>query len=181
VGIVARVPLASGVLSGKYAKNTSFGEDDHRNFNKDGEAFNVGETFAGVPFEKGIEFAKRIDAYRPEGMSLAQMALRWILDFEAVAVVIPGATTPEQAKSVGYRSPPSVRKVDVHEDDVNRPLPGLHEPLSLVRPPRLEHPEAVVLEQRTQGPPEVDVVVDDEYGERFGVRIVHDSLTLGTT
>ncbi len=99
VGIIARVPLASGVLSGKYTKDTTFGKGDHRNFNKDGKFFNVGETFAGVPFEKGIEFVQKIEALRPENMTLAQMALRWILDFDAVSVVIPGATKPEQAVS----------------------------------------------------------------------------------
>ena len=99
VGIIARVPLASGVLSGKFTKETTFGTGDHRNFNKDGQIFNVGETFAGVPFERGIEFAQKIETLRPEGMSLAQMALRWILDHDAVSVVIPGATKPEQAIS----------------------------------------------------------------------------------
>src|SRR5690554_194312 len=81
VSIIARVPLASGLLSGKMTKSTVFEEGDHRNFNRDGAAFNVGETFAGVPFEKGVELAEELAALTPEGMSLAQMALRWILDF----------------------------------------------------------------------------------------------------
>ncbi|MEM9160197.1 MAG: aldo/keto reductase [Verrucomicrobiota bacterium] len=97
VGIIARVPLASGVLSGKFTADTLFGQEDHRNFNKDGDAFNVGETFAGVPFEKAIEFADKIESLRPEGMSLAQMALRWIVDHDAVSVVIPGASKISQA------------------------------------------------------------------------------------
>lgn len=96
VGIIARVPLASGVLSGKFTEKTVFSDDDHRNFNKDGAAFNVGETFAGVPFEKGIEFAELINGMKPPEMSLAEMAIRWILDFDAVSVVIPGATRIEQ-------------------------------------------------------------------------------------
>lgn len=96
VSIIARVPLASGLLSGKMTKNTTFDESDHRNFNRDGASFNVGETFAGVPFEKGVELAEEIKAMKPEGMTLAQMALRWILDFDAVSVVIPGASRPSQ-------------------------------------------------------------------------------------
>jgi aryl-alcohol dehydrogenase-like predicted oxidoreductase len=97
VSIIARVPLASGLLSGKLKKTTTFGEDDHRSFNRDGAAFNVGETFAGLPFEKGVELAEELAAMKPEGMTLAQMALRWILDFDAVSVVIPGASRPAQA------------------------------------------------------------------------------------
>nr|WP_321262105.1 aldo/keto reductase [uncultured Sphaerochaeta sp.] len=96
VSIIARVPLASGLLSGKMTKNTTFDESDHRNFNRDGASFNVGETFAGVPFEKGVELAEEIKTMKPEGMTLAQMALRWILDFDAVSVVIPGASRPSQ-------------------------------------------------------------------------------------
>lgn len=98
VGIIARVPLASGLLSGKFSVDTSFGESDHRNYNKDGAAFNVGETFAGLPFEKGVALADALKPLTPEGMTLAQMALRWILDFDAVSVVIPGATRIEQAQ-----------------------------------------------------------------------------------
>lgn len=98
VGIIARVPLASGLLSGKFGAKTVFGQDDHRNYNRDGAHFNVGETFAGVPFDKGVELAQRLGAMLPEGMSLAEMALRWILDFDAVTTVIPGATRIEQAR-----------------------------------------------------------------------------------
>ncbi|MBC2605561.1 aldo/keto reductase [Pelagicoccus albus] len=99
VGIIARVPLASGLLTGKFSIDTSFEETDHRNYNKDGNAFNVGETFAGLPYEKGVELADKLKAEVPEGMSFAQMALRWILDYDAVSVVIPGATRVEQAKA----------------------------------------------------------------------------------
>lgn len=96
VSIIARVPLASGLLSGKMKKSTTFDETDHRNFNRDGAAFNVGETFAGLPFEKGVELTEELSAFKPEGMTLAQMALRWILDYDAVSVVIPGASRPAQ-------------------------------------------------------------------------------------
>ena len=98
VSIIARVPLASGLLSGKMTKNTKFDETDHRNFNRDGAAFNVGETFAGLPFEKGVELTEELAAFKPEGMTLAQMALRWILDYDAVSVVIPGASRPAQVR-----------------------------------------------------------------------------------
>ncbi len=98
VGVIARVPLASGLLTGKFSADTSFGESDHRNYNKDGAAFNVGETFAGLPFEKGIALADQLKQLTPDGLNLAQMALRWILDYEAVSVVIPGASKTEQAK-----------------------------------------------------------------------------------
>ncbi len=96
VSIIARVPLASGLLSGKMQKTTKFDESDHRNFNRDGASFNVGETFAGIPFEVGVDLADELKAMKPEGMTLAQMALRWILDFDAVSVVIPGASRPSQ-------------------------------------------------------------------------------------
>jgi aryl-alcohol dehydrogenase-like predicted oxidoreductase len=99
VALVVRLPLASGLLSGKYTKQTQFPESDHRNFNRDGQAFNVGETFAGLPFERGVELADALKAILPEGMSLAEMALRWVLDFDAVTVVIPGARNPRQARA----------------------------------------------------------------------------------
>jgi len=96
VSIIARVPLASGLLSGKMSKSTTFDKSDHRNFNRDGQAFNVGETFAGVPFDKGVELTEELMKMKPEGMTMAQMALRWILDHDAVSVVIPGASRPTQ-------------------------------------------------------------------------------------
>ncbi len=98
VGIIARVPLASGTLSGRFSAATTFGADDHRNYNRDGAAFNVGETFAGLPFEKAVGLAEEIKGLLPDGLTLAQAALRWILDFEAVSVVIPGATRVSQAE-----------------------------------------------------------------------------------
>ncbi len=98
VGIIVRLPLASGLLSGKFTKDTKFAETDHRNYNRDGQHFNVGETFAGLPFEKGIKITNRLHAHVPEGMTMAQMAIRWILDYDSVTSVIPGATTSIQAK-----------------------------------------------------------------------------------
>jgi aryl-alcohol dehydrogenase-like predicted oxidoreductase len=99
VALIVRLPLASGLLSGKYTKQTEFPESDHRNFNRDGQAFNVGETFAGLPFERGVELTNAIKAMLPEGMTMPQLALRWILDFDAVSVVIPGARNPSQARA----------------------------------------------------------------------------------
>ena len=96
-GIIVRLPLASGLLTGKFNSSTTFGAADHRNYNRDGQAFNVGETFAGLPFEKGLQLSEAIKALVPDGMSMTEMALRWCLDFEAVSIVIPGAKTPEQA------------------------------------------------------------------------------------
>ena len=97
VAIIVRLPLASGLLAGKFNKETTFAETDHRHYNRDGQRFNVGETFAGLPFEKGVELAEAIRAWVPDGMTMAQMAMRWILDHEAVSVVIPGASSPKQA------------------------------------------------------------------------------------
>jgi aryl-alcohol dehydrogenase-like predicted oxidoreductase len=102
VGIIARVPLASGLLSGRYDENTSFAADDHRNYNRKGEAFDVGETFSGVDFATGLEAVRRLRPLVPEGATMAQFALRWILDQPGVSVVIPGARNPEQvAGNVG--------------------------------------------------------------------------------
>ncbi|MBP1850630.1 aldo/keto reductase [Rhizobium halophytocola] len=98
VAVIARVPLASGLLSGKITAATHFADDDHRKFNRQGEAFDVGETFAGVPFETGLQAVEDIRALVPEGASMAQFALRWILMHEAVTVVIPGARNGEQAR-----------------------------------------------------------------------------------
>ncbi len=93
VGIIVRLPLASGLLTGKFNKNTHFEENDHRNFNRNGEQFNVGETFAGLPFEKGVELANELKDFCPEGMSLTEMSLRWILDHKEVSTIIPGASS----------------------------------------------------------------------------------------
>jgi aryl-alcohol dehydrogenase-like predicted oxidoreductase len=99
VAIIARVPLASGLLTGTLTKESRFDSSDHRNYNKDGQAFNVGETFAGLPYDKGVELAGAIQTMVPEGMTMAQMALRWILDYEAVTTVIPGASRTSQVDS----------------------------------------------------------------------------------
>ncbi|WP_433018700.1 aldo/keto reductase [Kribbella sp. CA-294648] len=96
VGIIARVPLASGLLSGKYDENTTFGADDHRNYNRKGESFDVGETFSGVDFATGLEAVKRLIPLVPDGATMTQFALRWILDQPGVTVVIPGARNPQQ-------------------------------------------------------------------------------------
>ena len=98
VGIIARVPLASGLLTGKYDLNTTFAADDHRNYNRQGAAFDVGETFAGVPYEAGVAAARRIALAVPDDATTAQTALRWIIDQPAVSVVIPGARSAEQAR-----------------------------------------------------------------------------------
>ncbi|MBB3564207.1 aryl-alcohol dehydrogenase-like predicted oxidoreductase [Rhizobium sp. BK512] len=99
VAIIARVPLASGLLSGKITRDTKFASDDHRNFNRNGEAFDVGETFAGVPFEVGLQAGEEVRKLVPAGAGMAAFALRWILMAEAVTVVIPGARNAEQASA----------------------------------------------------------------------------------
>ncbi|HEX8463127.1 MAG TPA: aldo/keto reductase [Abditibacterium sp.] len=99
VALIVRLPLASGLLSGKMSKDTQFGADDHRNFNQNGESFNVGETFAGLPFEKGVEIADEIKKLVPDGLTMAQMSQRWILDFPAVTTIIPGASKSSQVQS----------------------------------------------------------------------------------
>ncbi|TQL90310.1 aryl-alcohol dehydrogenase-like predicted oxidoreductase [Actinoallomurus bryophytorum] len=99
VGIIARVPLASGLLSGRYDRDTTFGQDDHRNFNRHGESFDVGETFAGVDYETGLAAVERLRSLVPDGMTMAQFALRWIIDQPGVSVVIPGARNQRQAEA----------------------------------------------------------------------------------
>lgn len=99
VGVIVRLPLASGLLGGKITRATTFRPDDHRHFNRDGQAFNVGETFAGLELERGIAAAEQVAALVPPGLTMAQMALRWILDHEAVSVVIPGASSPAQVRA----------------------------------------------------------------------------------
>lgn len=99
VGIIARLPLASGLLSGKFTSTTTFVSTDHRNYNRDGASFNVGETFAGLPFKKGVELVEVIKKMLPGDISMAQLALRWILDHDAVSTVIPGASSASQVKT----------------------------------------------------------------------------------
>jgi aryl-alcohol dehydrogenase-like predicted oxidoreductase len=98
VGILARVPLASGLLTGKFTLDTTFPENDHRNFNREGQAFDRGETFGGVDFETGVRAAEALEPYVPHGMTLTQMALRWILMSDAVTCAIPGAKRPSQVE-----------------------------------------------------------------------------------
>jgi aryl-alcohol dehydrogenase-like predicted oxidoreductase len=99
VAIIARVPLASGLLSGKFKADTRFEDTDHRKFNRNGEAFDVGETFSGVPYEVGLAAVERIRPLVSGDATMAKFALRWILMFDAVTVVIPGARNPAQARS----------------------------------------------------------------------------------
>lgn len=96
IGIIARVPLASGLLSGKFSASTEFGKDDHRTFNRKGEAFDKGETFSGVPYEKGLAAVEELKKLFPTDTNLAAVALRWILMFDEVSCVIPGASNREQ-------------------------------------------------------------------------------------
>ncbi|WP_128429627.1 aldo/keto reductase [Streptomyces cyaneus] len=99
VGIIARVPLASGLLSGKYTKDTVFPANDHRTYNRHGESFDQGETFSGVDYESGVEAAVEFAGLAPEGFTPAQLALRWIIQQPGVTTVIPGARSPEQARA----------------------------------------------------------------------------------
>ena len=103
VGIIARVPLASGLLSGKYDESTTFADDDHRTYNRDGSAFDVGETFSGVDFRTGVEAAREftalVDSVGPTGLSPAEVALAWVWQQAGVSTVIPGARNAEQARA----------------------------------------------------------------------------------
>jgi aryl-alcohol dehydrogenase-like predicted oxidoreductase len=99
VGVLARVPLASGLLTGKLTRETAFAPDDHRAFNRHGESFDVGETFAGLDYETGLEVVEELRVLVPPGATLAQLALRWILMADGVTAAIPSAKTPEQAKA----------------------------------------------------------------------------------
>ncbi len=99
VGILARVPLASGLLTGKLRRGSVFAPDDHRHFNREGQAFDQGETFSGVPFEAGLQAVERLRPLVPPGATLAQLALQWILMFDAVSCAIPGARTAAQARA----------------------------------------------------------------------------------
>jgi aryl-alcohol dehydrogenase-like predicted oxidoreductase len=111
VGILARVPLASGLLSGKITRDSQFAKDDHRNFNRHGEAFDRGETFSGVDFETGLNAVEELKSFVPEGATLAQLALRWILEFPAVTCSIPGAKRPAQvAENIAASDLPPLSK-----------------------------------------------------------------------
>jgi aryl-alcohol dehydrogenase-like predicted oxidoreductase len=98
VGILARVPLASGLLTGKLRRDSTFAENDHRHFNREGQAFDKGETFSGVPYATGLEAVETLRPLAPAGATLTQLALRWILMFDAVTCAIPGAKTEAQAR-----------------------------------------------------------------------------------
>jgi aryl-alcohol dehydrogenase-like predicted oxidoreductase len=99
VGLIIRVPLASGLLSGKFASDTRFAPGDHRFFNRNGMMFDKGETFAGVPYETGLKAVARLKELFPEGIPLARVALRWILMREEVSCIIPGASSPDQVRT----------------------------------------------------------------------------------
>ncbi|MBV8036933.1 aldo/keto reductase [Roseateles sp.] len=96
VGVLARLPLSSGMLSGKFTRDSRFGVDDHRGFNRQGQAFDKGETFSGVDYEQGLAVVEELRKLLPEGVSMARLALRWILMSEAVSAAIPGGRTPAQ-------------------------------------------------------------------------------------
>ncbi len=114
VGILARVPLASGLLSGKMSRRSEFAKDDHRNFNRHGEAFDRGETFSGVDFKTGLNAVERLKKLVPSGASLAQFALRWILEFPAVTCAIPGAKHPAQVvDNIAASNLPSLPKASL--------------------------------------------------------------------
>ncbi|MEV4557806.1 aldo/keto reductase [Kitasatospora sp. NPDC049285] len=125
VGIIARVPLASGLLSGKYTKDTLFPADDHRTYNRDGSAFDQGETFSGIDFATGVEAAAEFSALAPPGATPAQTALRWIIQQPGVTTVIPGARNPRQARDNAEAtalSPLSAQTLTAIEDIYDRRL-----------------------------------------------------------
>jgi aryl-alcohol dehydrogenase-like predicted oxidoreductase len=128
VGILARVPLASGLLSGKITHATQFAKDDHRKFNRHGEAFDRGETFSGVDFETGLRAVEELKSLVPKNATLAQLALRWILEFPAVTCAIPGAKRPEQvaenlaASDLKPLSAATMKKIRALYDAEIRPL-----------------------------------------------------------
>jgi aryl-alcohol dehydrogenase-like predicted oxidoreductase len=114
VAVIARVPLASGLLTGKFTAQTKFKKTDHRTYNADGEAFNAGETFSGIEFGEGVKLAGKIKTLLPDDRT-AQWALRWILDFPEVSTVIPGASKPEQVKSNVEASTLPQLSFEIHE------------------------------------------------------------------
>jgi len=98
IGVIVRVPLASGLLTGKMTRETSFAKDDHRNYNREGQAFDKGETFAGVNYEKGLQAVEELKRIKPKDFTMAQFALKWILMHDAVSCTIPGAKRPSQVE-----------------------------------------------------------------------------------
>jgi aryl-alcohol dehydrogenase-like predicted oxidoreductase len=121
VGIIVRVPLASGLLTGKFSKNTTFEKKDHRNFNREGKFFDVGETFSGIPYDTGIEAVERLKKLLPDNENLVQLALKWVLMRGEVSCVIPGASRVEQVDS-------SVKAADmpVIPDDLMKKIEDLY-------------------------------------------------------
>lgn len=130
VGVIVRVPLASGLLTGKMNAQTAFAADDHRAFNRNGEAFDRGETFAGVPYDVALAAVEEIRALLPEGVGMAQFALRWILMEEAVSTVIPGAKNAAQAQGNSSASDLPAISADnmaaIREIYQNRVAPHVH-------------------------------------------------------
>jgi len=128
VGVLARVPLASGLLTGKMNRQTRFEPSDHRAYNRHGEAFDVGETFAGVDFEAGLDFVEELRGLVPVGVSMAQLALRWILMFDGVSAAIPGAKSAEQARAnaaaadLAAIDPAAMERIRVMYDRSVKPL-----------------------------------------------------------
>ncbi len=131
VGVIVRVPLASGLLTGKFGRDTTFAEDDHRGFNRHGEEFDVGETFSGVDYELGLEVVEELRPLVPPGATLAQLALCWILTFDGVSTVIPGAKTSEQARAnaaaADLPAPPSETMERIAEIYRARVAPLVHQ------------------------------------------------------
>ncbi len=115
VGIIVRLPLASGMLSGKFTSSTQFDSTDHRHYNKDGAAFSVGETFSGIEYHKGLELVEALSKFKPEAYTMAQFAMRWILDHPAVTTIIPGASSAKQV--VGNAGVSAIKPLseDLHE------------------------------------------------------------------
>ena len=99
IGVIVRVPLASGLLTGKFSKQSTFTAGDHRNFNRNGEMFDKGETFSGIDYETGLAAVEELKALFPNQTNLAPIALKWILGFDAVSTIIPGASRQEQVKA----------------------------------------------------------------------------------
>lgn len=116
VAIIVRLPLASGLLTGKFTKESVFLENDHRNYNKDGAVFNVGETFAGLPFNKGVDLVEDIKKdFLPNHLNMAAFSLRWLLDHDAVTTIIPGASSPEQVITNASVSEIATLDTDLHK------------------------------------------------------------------
>jgi aryl-alcohol dehydrogenase-like predicted oxidoreductase len=128
VGVLARVPMASGLLTGKMSKQTTFAASDHRSYNRHGESFDVGETFAGVDYDAGLAFVEELRGLVPADATMAQMALRWILMFDGVTAAIPGAKSSEQARAnaaaadLAAISPATVDRIRVMYEERIKPL-----------------------------------------------------------